>query len=142
MIYQIVPESINSLSVYWTGAKSKSPLIAAMPLSRSASFECLRRQVDCATHSTESNEKFVASLFSRLATRGNNVSIYSIAHKSLGPLGQGVHSLETILRREQFTSICSLTAKVSLEVLVVNVAYIDRGPIGPHLERASLSEKA
>lgn len=40
----------------------------------------------------------------RLATRGNNVSIYSIAHKSLGPLGQGVHSLETILRPEQQTS--------------------------------------
>ncbi|KAK5972135.1 UDP-glucoronosyl and UDP-glucosyl transferase [Trichostrongylus colubriformis] len=40
----------------------------------------------------------------RLAAKGKNVTIYSMVHKSIGPLGTGVHSLETVLRSDQHTS--------------------------------------
>ncbi|EYC19269.1 hypothetical protein Y032_0025g1280 [Ancylostoma ceylanicum] len=38
-----------------------------------------------------------------LASYGNNVTIYSMVRKSLGPLGRGVHNLECVLSADQKT---------------------------------------
>nr|CDJ96086.1 UDP-glucuronosyl UDP-glucosyltransferase domain containing protein [Haemonchus contortus] len=55
------------------------------------------------TWNSKSHGLTMKPLATRLVERGNNVTIYTMLHNSIGPLGKGVNTLETVLRPDQST---------------------------------------